>query len=90
MDKDAEIQKLIDERGFVQAWSEHPITVAVFQDLKEQQEAAIVLVCNEPIKNLQSFFAHFEAVGHLRGLRRVQAITQDRLDEIDQQLKELV
>lgn len=90
MDKDAEIKALVDEKAFVVGWENHPITQAVFQELKEQQELAIGLICAQPINSIEAFFNHFEAIGHLRGLRQVKALTADRLETIETQLKEMI
>ena len=89
MDKDAERQKLQDEKSFIEAWRNHAITVAIFTDLQEGQEGLINVICNQPVSDIESFFKHFEAVGHLRGLRRVKSITDLRLEEIKEELKEL-
>lgn len=89
VDIDAERQKLEDEKGWINAYIEHPITVQVLQDSAEQQEKIIDLLCNQPISNMETFFAHFEAIGHLRGLRRAKAILLDKVDDIETQLKEI-
>lgn len=89
MDLDAERNKLQDELKWVEAYKEHPITVAILQDSKEEQEALVSLLCDTTIHNIETFFSHFEAIGHLRGLRRATALIEDRLDSVKQQLKAL-
>lgn len=89
MDIDAERKKLEDQQAFIQSWLEHPITQETTQDNSEQQQALVDLICNRPIDSFGSFFAHFEAVGELRGLRRAKGITQDSLESVKRELKEL-
>lgn len=89
MDKDAEKQKLEDAQGYVQAWLDHPVTVGVLRDLKEQEEGAVVCVCDHPITSIETFFEHFAAVGYLKGLRRARVLVTDELEEIKTKLKEL-
>lgn len=89
MDADAEKQKLEDAKAFVQGWLEHPITAEMLHDNEMEQNAAINLICNGEISSIGAFFSHFEAVGHLRGLRRGKALALDKLDDIEQQIKEL-
>lgn len=89
MDKDAAKKELLDKKAYIRAWQDHPITVRILHDNRAQQETLIDLLCNRSIVNIETFFGHFEAVGHLRGLRRLDAVVQDELDEIEQELKEL-
>jgi hypothetical protein len=89
MDIDAERQKLENARDFVKGWLAHPITESVIRNNKESQEKFIDLLCNQPIHNIETFFAHFEAIGHLRGLRQSSALVQEQLDVVIEQLKEL-
>lgn len=77
-----------DAAKFVENYVRHPITQAVYRDSKEEQEKVIQLLCDCPVKDLQTFFAHFEAIGHLRGLRRAQAIITDQLEETQEALKQ--
>ena len=86
MDKQAELD---NEMRAIEAYLDHPISRKIKTDNLEQQEALVEVICNIPIHDIESFFKHFEAVGHLRGLRRANAIVQDDLDEIKEKLKEL-
>lgn len=88
MDNAGETKKAEDALKFVEAYLAHPITKAVFDDSTNEQEKIIQLLTNVPINNIESFFAHFEAIGHLRGLRRGKAIILDKLEEVKDQLKE--
>jgi len=89
MDKDAEIQKVQDEIDYIVGWKDHAITKKLFSDSRAAQEALITLICNQPISSVETFFAHFEAVGHLRGLRQPEATVLDWIAELKNQKKEL-
>lgn len=89
MDIDAEKTKLEAERDFVAAWNDHAITKALLQDNEEQQQVLINLICQEDVVDLATLCALITAKGHLRGLRRFKALAEDKLEEINQQIKEL-
>lgn len=59
------------------------------QDLQEQEESLINLLCNTQITDIGTFFSHFEAVGHLRGIRQTKATFVGAIEEIKQKLSEL-
>jgi hypothetical protein len=89
MDTTAERQRLESEKRAIQAYLDHPITQEIFQDNEETQQALINVLTNVPIHDMESFFKHFEAVGHLRGLRQSRQLAQDSAEAIERQLKEL-
>jgi hypothetical protein len=89
MDITAEKQRLDNEKRAIQAYLDHPISRKIFEDNKEQEEQAIEYICNIPIDSIEAFFKHFEAVGHLRGLRRAMSLIKDDVEEIETQLSEL-
>lgn len=89
MDIEAERQKLEDKKAYIEAYLDHPISKEIFRDNVEEQDAAINLICNVPIDSVQSFFAHFQSVGYLHGLRRSRAITTDSLEEVKNQLEHI-
>jgi hypothetical protein len=89
MDTATERQRLENEKRAIQQWLDHPITRKIITDNKEQQEALMPILVDHPIVDIESFFKHFEAVGHLRGLRRQSAIIKDDVEEIEEQLKAL-
>lgn len=68
---------------------DHPISRKWLADNANEQEKAVRLICNEPIDSIEAFFNHWQAVGHLRGLRRARSIIDDDLEEIKQQLEDL-
>lgn len=87
MDQD-EQARLESAKREIEGYLNHPFTKRILQDNLEEQEGFIKLICNEPVTDIQRFFAHFEAVGHLRGLRRAHSLLQDNLDAIQDELKE--
>lgn len=89
MDLDAEKQKLIDEQMFIQQWLDHPVTRAVLDDNKEQQENAVKIICQESVSSFGSACALLEAKGHLRGLRRFMSTVDEQLEIVKEKLKEL-
>lgn len=89
MDKDAEIKQLTDSRDWIRGWLDHPITKEVFQDLAEQQESGLSLLCGRTPNSIETFLGHFEAIGELRGIRRVKALVDGKLVEIEEQIKDL-
>lgn len=89
MDTDAERQKLENEKAFVLSWLEHPVSQEIARDNAEHQDALIDLICNREPDSIGSFFAHFIAIGELRGLRRAKGEIQSSIQTIEQQLKEL-
>ena len=89
MDTTAERNRLESEKRAIQSYLDHPITREIFQDNEEIQESLINILTNVPVTDLESFFKHFESVGHLRGLRRSKQLLQDSVDTIERQLKEI-
>lgn len=89
MDITAERQRLENELRAIEQYLDHPITREILADNKTEQEKAIRLLTNEPIESIEAFFNHFEAVGHLRGLRRAKSIVDDSIEDIKVQLKDL-
>lgn len=89
MDIDAERQKLESQKAFIESWLEHPLTQEVTRDNEEQQQGLIDLICNREPDSIGAFFAHFIAIGELRGLRRSKGITQDSLQSVKEELKNL-
>lgn len=89
MDTTAERQKLESEKRAIEQYLEHPISREIFQDNEDTQQSLINILTNVPIIDIESFFKHFEAVGHLRGLRQSKQLIQDSVDTIERQLKEL-
>lgn len=89
MDKDAEQRDLQAEKKYVEDWLNHPVTKQVLADNQDQQDQLITLLCQRTITNVETFFGHFEAIGHLRGLRRMRGQVEAKLEDIEEQLKEL-
>lgn len=89
MDTTAETQRLENEKRAIQQYLDHPISRKLIEDNETEQQKAIDLLCNVPVDSFGAFFAHFEAVGHLRGLRRAMSLIKDDLEDIERELKEL-
>jgi hypothetical protein len=89
MDKAADTKVLEDRKAVLVAWRDHPFTKELFQANAEAQESAIALLCNCDITNVETFFAHFAAIGHLRGLRQLTQAYRGALEEIDNEIKDL-
>lgn len=89
MDLDARRVELENQIGALSQYLQHPVTVEVLRDLKEGQEGLVSVLCDVPILDIESFFKHFESVGHLRGLRRAESLIRENLEDVKEQLKEL-
>jgi uncharacterized protein (DUF2164 family) len=90
MDKDAERKQLQDEKAFIESWKSHALTASIFTTLREEEDVLVNVLCGgRTVHDTESFFTHFEAVGHLRGLRRARALIDERLEEIKEELKDL-
>lgn len=79
--------ELENQQAVLEAYLQHPVTVEVLRDLKEQQDG-MTEVITMPVVSIETFFAHFEAVGTLRGLRRSEAVLQSSLETIKEKIKE--
>ena len=89
MDKEAVIQQVKDREAVVTAFLAHPFNVQIKQDNDEQQTALLSLICEHPVNNIETLVAHFEAIGHLRGLRRSAALLTESLEDIKEELEKL-
>ena len=89
LDVEGAKQACKDRLAYIRAYTEHPLTKKILDDGNEQQNTLIDLLCNQPIHNFETFFAHFEAIGHLRGLRRADSILCDAVEETETELKQL-
>jgi len=87
MDTAAERQRLESELKDIQRWLEHPVARKIFDDNKNGQESLIDTICNLPIDSIEAFFNHFQAIGHLRGLRRARALVDSDIADIQEQLE---
>lgn len=88
MDPATNQTQLENELRSVEAFQKHPLMQELLADNRAQQEALISLLCNESVVNIETFFAHFAALGHLRGLRRMPGLVEDKLEEIKTRMKE--
>lgn len=88
MDSDVAKQKLEDEKRVLEHWLKDSVTKELFSINQDEQDSAINLLCNVPVTSLETFFAHFEVVGHLRGLRSIRNEVQGNLERINAELKQ--
>lgn len=89
MDKAADTKALEDKRTLLLQWREHPFTKELFQANEDAQKGMVNVLCNCEIVNMETFFAHFTAVGHLRGLRQLPDAFAGTLDSIANEIKAL-
>lgn len=72
----------------IQQYLNHPVTQHVKLDLAEQEESLMDTLLNVPVTDIESLIKHFEARGHLRGLKRSRAVVAEELEEVEEKLKE--
>lgn len=89
MDRDTDKKQLQDELDQLRGYLEHPISVELLKDNKEQQEIVLKIITDRPIHDIEGVLALLEARGHLRGLRRAEAMLVGGLEEIETRIKEL-
>lgn len=87
MDLDAKRIELENQKAAITGYLNHPVTLELLKDLKEGQEGLVSILCDVPILGIESFFKHFESVGHLRGLRRAESLLMSNLEDVTTQLK---
>jgi hypothetical protein len=88
MDSDALKAKLENDVKAIDAWLETPLTKEVFTQLSDEETRAIRLICELP-KDIESFFAHWGAVGALRALRLPGIKVQQKREELNEQINAL-
>ena len=89
MDKTAAIQEKESELLAAQHYVESPYTQRVLGTMDEQEAACLEGILKTPITDIASFFAHFEAVGHLRAIRHLRFSIHEDVDRVNEELKEL-
>lgn len=89
MDRDTEKQQLEDEKAQIQGYLDQPLTKHWLNDNKEQQETVLKIITDHPIYDIEGVLKLLEARGHLRGLRRAEAMLVGGLEEIETKIKEL-
>lgn len=81
MDTD-EKQVKENELAVIEAYLNHPISREILKDNEEQQTGLVNIICEHDITDLGTFFAHFAAVGELRGLRRARVGLEGKAEEL--------
>lgn len=89
MDLDTELQRLEAKKAVLLGWLESPVTKEVLQQNKEEEETAVALLCNVPVSSIETFFAHFEVVGFLRGLRATRNSVISSIDDLNREIREI-
>lgn len=89
IDVDEQMARLVEKREVLVAYYHHPVTVELLADNEEEQQGLIDLICEAPVRDFETFFTHFTALGHLRGLRRVKTLLQANLDEVNHEINQL-
>lgn len=87
MDIAAERIRLESELKDIERWMDHPVARKIFDDNKQGQESLIDMICMCQIDSIEAFFNHFQAVGHLRGLRRSKALVDATVADIKEELE---
>lgn len=83
------MEELINERKYILAWMEHPLTVELLAALDLAQKNLEVVTNDSQINDLKGLINHFEARGNRFGIRFVRNSVQQRLDDIDERIKNL-
>jgi len=89
MDIDTKVADIENELRSIAAWRALPVTQALYKDSQEEQESIINLVLEVPVTNIETFLAREQALGHLRGLRRTEAIVSGMEESLRFELKQL-
>jgi hypothetical protein len=89
MDIDAKQQQYRNELAELESYLQHPISSEILRDNREREEQLINVVCRNDVVDIESFFAHFAAIGELKGLRRARVGMEGKVEELKETLKEL-
>lgn len=71
----------------IEKYLAHPYTAQVARDNKESQETLMKVIINDDVRDIETLIAHFVAIGHLRGLRQSEAIVQETLAALKEELQ---
>lgn len=82
-------QQLELQRDYILSWINHPITREVQAESDEEESAHLVNICDKDVFSVETFLAHFTAIGHVREIRRRRALVKEKLDEIVDKIKQL-
>lgn len=89
MNIDEERHRLENEKATIEGYLNHPITREILKDNEEEQQGLINVITVGEIVDISTFFAHFQAVGQLKGLRQSSAILRGSLERIKEELERL-
>lgn len=85
MDKDDQA-KLEGAQREIEKYLNLPITRRICAVNEAEQKTLLKIIVNDDISSIETLFAHFTAIGHLRGLRAGHALLMDELEEIQAEL----
>ena len=88
MDVDALKQQLEQELASIKLYTDHPITKEVLAAVDSQAETLLSVIVDIPVTGVESFLNREQALGHLRGVRQLRAIIQQKVDEAKERLEE--
>lgn len=89
MDVEARRIDLENQKAVIEGYLKHPVTVELLKSLEEAREGLEQVICDQRIGDISTFFAHFEAVGHMRALRQTKDLILTNLEDINKQLEEV-
>ena len=90
MDSDAERTHKENAEKAVKAYLAHPISKDVADFLETQEQRLISTIVDLSVDSLGAFFAHFEAVGHLRGIRSVRNHYEGAAEEYKEKASQVI
>lgn len=65
----------------------HPVTQSFITESRDAEDSLTSLICNQEIVSLETFFAHFVAIGHLKGLRAGRVLLKEEYEGLKEELK---
>jgi hypothetical protein len=89
LSRDEQKAKLLDAKAFIQEWFRHPITVELMKENLQQETGLIQIITQMPVDSFDRIAPLVEAKGELRGIRRWRGLVEEKLQEIEDKLKEL-
>lgn len=79
--------KLEQAKHEIEKYLNLPITRELVQANEEEQAKLLKLITNDDVRDIETLFAHFVSIGHLRGLRAGYVSMRERLAEIQENLE---
>lgn len=89
MDKAADERQIQSDIEEVEHLKNHPVIKERLQANRDSQEALFNILTSLTINSMETFFAHFEAIGHLRALRQEATFLDFKLAELKAKKQDL-